>query len=433
MVEYKGHRLQADTIQVWQSAQRDFPAMALSYQQANAALGRTAALYENSPTAFYPQWRVLRDRLQTVMGNSSTNLTDTGAALRKAVTDYCDQDSAASDALHSAQAKLGTSPAAIPKPVVPYGLQPGHTAGQQKPQYDPTDPVFGSAPPSGSYIKATPKVATLVAKAKQVDELRRQAYMAESAIGPVYNILPDGALWTETDHKAVETAVTGTAKNDAAQYQYAVDQIKAITRQTGTAIPFTSFNGAVNNAAQALDDDNWDSEAAQNFRTNFLNKYPDISSTQQGFTLTLSTALESYQNALDTAYTKISDTLDAAATSLQAIIDQGQTTAKFVISAAVLATLAIPVVGEGVLAASLFLATTAVSVATPAINFTEGTTAEITNTTVQGVNGLRGALTTFDHRLATGLRQDSHTIEVLRTSLPIEIPRPAFANQPALL
>ncbi|HEY8472868.1 MAG TPA: hypothetical protein VIL37_09570 [Natronosporangium sp.] len=121
MPDYKGDNLNADMEAVWETAARNFPAMARAYHEANGLVYRTSeVIYSDSNVRFMTPWRQIRDQLVSILGQSSRNVEDTATALREAMTAYAEQDAAAAEALRRASADLpGDIPELPPTKIAP--------------------------------------------------------------------------------------------------------------------------------------------------------------------------------------------------------------------------------------------------------------------------------------------------------------------------
>lgn len=292
---------------------------------------------------------------------------------------------------------------------------------------------------------ATPTIAQLRSKASTVDDLLYRAALVEmSAVKEtMMSLVPRALIDSVNDsmgYQTIHAAVSEAAKVDADSFSDAADAVaRAISPSLDS--PFDGLESEINNIRDVVKPEMWDGEAARTYRSDHLNTYTDVAAQQMAALQELHAAMDGFHELLDSAYTNIDELLDSAKRALESIIDGGnggQT--ESMLFARLTAVIGIAAaVGTGGTAMAFAIAEGAVAVAQAALTGGGNTTTDIAGNTRDSVNKLKERIDEFDTELAKALRDDIDLIDSRlnirlggRTK-PIEIPRPAFADDPSIL
>lgn len=254
------------------------------------------------------------------------------------------------------------------------------------------------------------------------------------------SLVPRGVIDGVNESMGYETAcgvVSALAKVEASVYITAADDVAAVV--TPGRGSFTSLESEINNIKDVVKPEVWCSSAAQAYRENFLNAYPDISGIQVSAVEELHAAMKGFGELLEGAYSSLDEVLDNSKTALQSIIDGGNGTEVLGVTfAAISAAVGIAAVGTGP-GMGWAIASGGVGVAAAALGSGGGNSTAIIDNVRASAATLQERIDDFDAELAGALGDNIGVIDGLLNvspggeSDPIEIPRPAFADDPSIL
>ncbi|GAA4918877.1 hypothetical protein LX16_4443 [Stackebrandtia albiflava] len=424
-MEYTGTDITADVSLVWETVIKSFPTMAEAYLAANHAVHWTSAV-NGMDVPFMTNWEGLRDQVEYIFADAANNLHDTAVAILESLDELTTRDDETREAVNAAAADL---PGTIP--------ELGETTIPLSGRYYGGD-YASPTPPDFDYDGDAPTIEALKEKAATVEDRLWQAAVAEMPWfdGLVMGWYDREDLMDTADGDAVREASGGIVskveectKYDPADFEPAVAALESIG---GNGIRlFNSFGTEIDNAKDGLHPDNWDSAAADTFRSNFLNAYPDIAETHVMLVGTLSGAMDGYRTAVEDTHRTLDQIMDAAILSCDSIIGgqsaKAEAMATNVLSAAI-AVAGTVYTGGGSTAIGFALGGSGVSVASSAFLGGGSTVDEVKANVLDSMQIAHDALDALGVELRDTLGEDYTTVLNGRhkPELRIDLPRPAF-------
>lgn len=427
-MEYTGDKVQLDIEYVWRAAVETFPAMAEAYREANVRVHQTR-YSKDYDTKSFPRWEEFRDAVQSVLNWQCQILKDTGSAVEQAIRDYVDKDDKAGAALDKVfeTGGVGGEPPPREGPVVLDGISPNSGDGR------PNKEAEVAAPKPEPYEGDAPTIEELQQKALVVDMALWLAYESEEGAFDFLNPWSDEPL--EGDGCVINQRMRELAVMDPDEYNTAIRCLEELLSGQKT---FDKFTSEVRRAEDGFGEAEWQGDAAENFRQNFLYEYPFIAGNQKMAVEELLGAVKGLQQAREAAHKKYNEIMDATIDACNQIVEANQAAEQnFVLTvfeAAVTAGATV-VTGGGVTALRWALAGGSLSVTASATALDGGDTKAVHKSCVAGLNSTYENLCDFDEKLEGKLSTDLELIEAARASkeADIDLPRPAFADKPGLL
>lgn len=427
-MKYTGDNLQLDIEYVWRAAVETFPAMSEAYREASRRLHQTRYSKEYETKSF-PRWEDFRDEIQRVLSWQTTILKDTAGAIEESLRTYAEQDDKAGAALARVFETGGVDGKPPPREgrVLLDGISPDSTEGR------PNQPPEVAAPNPEPYDGGAPTVDELNQKALWADMAIYLAYESEEGTFDFLNPWSDEPL--EGDGYLINKRMRELAVVEPDAYNTAIRCLEELLSGQKT---FDKFIAEVRRAEDGFGEAEWNSDAAENFRQNFLYEYPVVAQNQATAVEELLGAVKGLQQAREAAHKKYDEIMQATIDACNQIIEAERAAEQnFVLTVFEAAVTIGATVATGGTATALrwAIAGGSLSVTASATGLDGGETKKVHQSCVDALKATYADLCKFDEELEGKLSKDMGIIEAARASddADIDLPRPAFADKPGLL